>query len=131
MEGKRWQRLTVDNVGCVQFLYCGKKASLTIGNVKPLGEMPEGTIVCCVEEVSTMRPHGGRGPVAARACSAVRKQAGGERLPAWSLPGSSSSSAPADDGDAAGGLSSVQPAWERPGKWCLRPDGEPGSWDQA
>jgi len=33
-----------------QFLYCGKKASLTIGNVKPLGEMPEGTIVCNVEE---------------------------------------------------------------------------------
>ena len=25
-----------------QFLYCGKKASLTIGNVLPVGQMPEG-----------------------------------------------------------------------------------------
>lgn len=33
-----------------QFIYCGKKATLTIGNVKPLGDMPEGTIVCNVEE---------------------------------------------------------------------------------
>lgn len=32
-----------------QFLYCGKKAALTIGNIMPLGEMPEGTIVCNVE----------------------------------------------------------------------------------
>jgi len=33
-----------------QFIYCGKKATLSIGNVKPVGEMPEGTIVCNVEE---------------------------------------------------------------------------------
>jgi len=33
-----------------QFVYCGKKAQLTIGNVLPLGSMPEGTIVCNVEE---------------------------------------------------------------------------------
>jgi len=33
-----------------QFLYCGKKASLTIGNVLPLRSMPEGTIVCNVEQ---------------------------------------------------------------------------------
>jgi len=32
-----------------QFLYCGKKAALTIGNVLPLSEMPEGTIICNVE----------------------------------------------------------------------------------
>ncbi|PXF42113.1 60S ribosomal protein L8 [Gracilariopsis chorda] len=32
-----------------QFLYCGRKANLTIGNVMPLSEMPEGTIVCNVE----------------------------------------------------------------------------------
>lgn len=32
-----------------QFLYYGKKAALTIGNVMPLSEMPEGTIVCNVE----------------------------------------------------------------------------------
>ena len=36
----------------LQFLYCGKKATLAIGNIKPLGELPEGTIVCNVEEVS-------------------------------------------------------------------------------
>merc|ERR1712151_263791 len=32
-----------------QFIYCGKKAQLTIGNVMPQGEMPEGTIVCNLE----------------------------------------------------------------------------------
>lgn len=33
-----------------QFLYCGKKATLQVGNVLPVGQMPEGTVVCCVEE---------------------------------------------------------------------------------
>ncbi|XP_002740227.1 large ribosomal subunit protein uL2 [Saccoglossus kowalevskii] len=33
-----------------QFIYCGKKASLQIGNVLPVSQMPEGTIVCNVEE---------------------------------------------------------------------------------
>ena len=33
-----------------QFIYCGKKATLTVGNVIPVGQMPEGTIVCNVEE---------------------------------------------------------------------------------
>lgn len=32
-----------------QFVYYGKKATLSIGNVLPLGELPEGTIVCNVE----------------------------------------------------------------------------------
>jgi len=32
-----------------QFIYCGQKAKLTVGNVLPLNEMPEGTIVCNVE----------------------------------------------------------------------------------
>lgn len=36
----------------MQFIYCGKKATLSIGNVKPIGDMPEGSIVCNVEEVS-------------------------------------------------------------------------------
>ncbi|RKO87687.1 translation protein SH3-like domain-containing protein [Blyttiomyces helicus] len=31
------------------FLYAGKKAALTIGNILPLGSMPEGTIVCNIE----------------------------------------------------------------------------------
>jgi large subunit ribosomal protein L8e len=35
-----------------QFVYCGKKATLSIGNIKPVGELPEGTIICNVEEVS-------------------------------------------------------------------------------
>ncbi|KAG5460188.1 MAG: ribosomal protein rpl8, partial [Olpidium bornovanus] len=33
-----------------QFIYCGKKAALTVGNVLPLASMPEGTIVSNVEE---------------------------------------------------------------------------------
>ena len=33
-----------------QFLYCGKKANLQIGNVLPVGTMPEGTIICNLEE---------------------------------------------------------------------------------
>jgi large subunit ribosomal protein L8e len=33
-----------------QFLYFGKKAHLAIGNVLPLREMPEGTLVCNVEQ---------------------------------------------------------------------------------
>jgi len=33
-----------------QFVYCGKKAALTVGNVLPLGGMPEGSIICNVEE---------------------------------------------------------------------------------
>ena len=32
-----------------QAIYCGKNAQLTIGNVLPLGAMPEGTVVCNVE----------------------------------------------------------------------------------
>ena len=33
-----------------QFIYAGKKANLTVGNVLPLSAMPEGTIVSNVEE---------------------------------------------------------------------------------
>ena len=33
-----------------QFVYAGKKAALTVGNVLPLGVMPEGTVVSNVEE---------------------------------------------------------------------------------
>jgi len=32
------------------FVYCGKKASLTVGNVLPIGAMPEGTVVSNLEE---------------------------------------------------------------------------------
>jgi large subunit ribosomal protein L8e len=30
-------------------VYCGKKANLAIGNVMPVGSMPEGTVVCNLE----------------------------------------------------------------------------------
>jgi len=33
-----------------QYIYAGKKAGLTIGNILPLSSMPEGTIICNVEE---------------------------------------------------------------------------------
>jgi len=33
-----------------QFIYCGAKAKVKIGNVLPVGAMPEGTIICCVEQ---------------------------------------------------------------------------------
>lgn len=33
-----------------QFIYAGKRAALTVGNVLPVGEMPEGTVVSNVEE---------------------------------------------------------------------------------
>jgi len=42
-----------------QFIYCGKKAALTVGNVVPVSEMPEGTIICNVES-----KHGDRGTLA-------------------------------------------------------------------
>jgi len=32
-----------------QFLYCGKKAALMVGNILPLRAMPEGTIICNIE----------------------------------------------------------------------------------
>ncbi|KAI3870518.1 hypothetical protein MKX03_022711 [Papaver bracteatum] len=32
-----------------QFLYCGKKANLMVGNVLPLRSIPEGAVVCNVE----------------------------------------------------------------------------------
>jgi len=34
-----------------QFIYCGKKAQLAVGNVLPCSEMPEGTVVCNLEHV--------------------------------------------------------------------------------
>ncbi|KAJ1916904.1 60S ribosomal protein L2 [Tieghemiomyces parasiticus] len=33
-----------------QFIYSGTKAALTVGNIMPLASMPEGTIVCNIEE---------------------------------------------------------------------------------
>jgi large subunit ribosomal protein L8e len=44
-----------------QFIYCGKKAQMTVGNVLPVGELPEGTVICNLEH----RP--GNGGTIARA----------------------------------------------------------------
>ncbi|PAV88260.1 hypothetical protein WR25_13129 [Diploscapter pachys] len=33
-----------------QFIYCGAKASIQIGNIVPVGKLPEGTVICNVEE---------------------------------------------------------------------------------
>ncbi|KAJ1723717.1 60S ribosomal protein L2 [Coemansia erecta] len=33
-----------------QFIYCGKNAQLAVGNVLPVGQMPEGTIISNIEE---------------------------------------------------------------------------------
>jgi len=35
-----------------QYIYCGKKATISVGNVLPVGQMPEGTVICQVEEKS-------------------------------------------------------------------------------
>ena len=35
-----------------QFIYAGKNATLTVGNILPLGQVPEGTVVSNVEEQS-------------------------------------------------------------------------------
>jgi len=44
--------IAVEGMYTGQYVYCGKKAELFVGNVLPLGEMPEGTIVSNVESVS-------------------------------------------------------------------------------
>ncbi|KAI3659145.1 hypothetical protein MP638_006835 [Amoeboaphelidium occidentale] len=42
--------IAVEGMFTGQFVYVGKKATLTVGNVLPLASMPEGTIVCNVEQ---------------------------------------------------------------------------------
>ncbi|KAL0604187.1 60S ribosomal protein L8 [Plecturocebus cupreus] len=42
--------IAAESIHTGQFVYCGKKAPLNIGNALPVGTMPEGTIVCCLEE---------------------------------------------------------------------------------
>ncbi|XP_015910094.1 large ribosomal subunit protein uL2 [Parasteatoda tepidariorum] len=44
-----------------QFIYCGRKAFLQVGNVLPVGGMPEGTIICNLEEKSGDRGRLARG----------------------------------------------------------------------
>ena len=42
--------VAVEGMYTGQFIYCGKKAQLTLGNVMPIGTMPEGTIISNLEE---------------------------------------------------------------------------------
>ena len=42
--------LAAEGLSTGSFVYCGKKAPLNVGNVLPIGQCPEGTIVCNVEE---------------------------------------------------------------------------------
>uniref|UniRef100_A0A8C9GHE6 60S ribosomal protein L8 n=1 Tax=Piliocolobus tephrosceles TaxID=591936 RepID=A0A8C9GHE6_9PRIM len=42
--------IAAEGIHTGQFVYCGKKAQLNIGNVLPVGTMPEGTILCCLEK---------------------------------------------------------------------------------
>jgi len=42
--------IAVEGLYSGQFIYCGRKAQLKIGNVLPLGALPEGTVVSNVEE---------------------------------------------------------------------------------
>merc|ERR1712070_1133775 len=41
--------IAADGMYTGQFIYSGKKATLTIGNVKNVGSMPEGTVICNIE----------------------------------------------------------------------------------
>jgi len=41
--------VAVEGIHTGQFVYCGKSAQLAVGNVMPVGKMPEGTIVAAVE----------------------------------------------------------------------------------
>eukprot|EP00162_Nutomonas_longa_P008340 comp18449_c0_seq1/m.33020 comp18449_c0_seq1/g.33020 ORF comp18449_c0_seq1/g.33020 comp18449_c0_seq1/m.33020 type:complete len:259 (-) comp18449_c0_seq1:76-852(-) len=42
--------IAAEGLSSGQFIYCGKKATLNIGNILPVGQMPEGTIVSNIEE---------------------------------------------------------------------------------
>merc|ERR1712111_306168 len=48
--GKKEIFVAAEGMHTGQFVYCGKKSQITIGNVMPVGNMPEGTIVCNLEE---------------------------------------------------------------------------------
>jgi large subunit ribosomal protein L8e len=41
--------IAVEGMYTGQFVYCGKKAELAVGNTSEVGSLPEGTIVCCLE----------------------------------------------------------------------------------
>ncbi|VDL96589.1 unnamed protein product [Schistocephalus solidus] len=51
--------IAAEGIHTGQFLYCGSKAPLQIGNVLPLAYMPEGTVICKLE-----KKNGDRGRIA-------------------------------------------------------------------
>jgi len=53
LKKERW--VAVEGLHTGQFVYCGSKAQLSIGNVLPLGKMPEGTVISMVEEKASDR----------------------------------------------------------------------------
>ncbi|KAK4057031.1 60S ribosomal protein L2 [Microbotryomycetes sp. JL221] len=42
--------IATEGLSTGSFVYCGKKATLSVGNVLPVAALPEGTIICNVEE---------------------------------------------------------------------------------
>lgn len=50
---QKW--IAVEGLHTGQFVYCGAKAQLTVGNVLPVGKMPEGTVTSMVEEKASDR----------------------------------------------------------------------------
>lgn len=42
--------IATEGLATGSFVYCGKKAAIQVGNVLPVSRLPEGTIVCNVEE---------------------------------------------------------------------------------
>jgi large subunit ribosomal protein L8e len=47
--------IAVEGLHTGQFVYCGAKAQLHIGNVMPVGKMPEGTVISMCEEKAADR----------------------------------------------------------------------------
>ncbi|KAJ2761691.1 60S ribosomal protein L2 [Coemansia nantahalensis] len=42
--------IAADGMFTGQFVYCGKNAKLAIGNTLPVGQLPESTVICNIEE---------------------------------------------------------------------------------
>merc|ERR1712085_227563 len=70
--------VAVEGLHTGQFVYCGSKAQLTIGNVLPLNKMPEGTVMSMCEEKAGDRGRIARG--SGTSCMVVGITAGGGRL---------------------------------------------------
>ena len=56
---RKYKYIAAEGMYSGQFILAGKKAPLKVGNILPLSEMPEGTVICNLEEKA-----GGRGSVA-------------------------------------------------------------------